>query len=343
MEQVWQSILEWFSTGAWIALTAKVFVAVAVAALGLAAARLISLALRRARQRSCNGGALIYIAEKLAAYGLTIAGLFVGLSTLGVDLSSLTLFAGAVGVGVGLGLQGIVREFVSGLVVIFDPLVHVGDFVELEDGLRGEIIEVGPRATRLRTNDGLNVVIPNSKLIETQVVNWTFKGGGRRIHVPFSVAYGVDKAKVRDAVLAAARAVPFTAPDVEGRRTQVWLTGFGASGLQFDLVVWPTPDAVKRPSAMQAAYNWAIEDALRAAGVEIPFTQIDLRLRSLFEREGDEALRALSLKPPRSAPEADQPAPTPNDAAESLVADAEREARERDAADEAEARDAASR
>ncbi|MBI1199245.1 MAG: mechanosensitive ion channel [Phenylobacterium sp.] len=342
MDRVWQAVENWFVTGAWVSIAGKAMVAALIVALGFAAARLVSLGLRRIRLHSHSAASLIYIVEKLAAYGLTVAGLFVGLSTLGVDLSSLTLFAGAVGVGAGLGLQGIVREFVSGLVVIFDPLVHVGDFVELEDGLRGEIIEVGPRATRLRTNDGLNVVIPNSKLIENQVVNWTLKGSSRRFHVPFSVAYGVDKAKVRDAVLEAARAVPFTSPDTDLRKAQVWLTGFGDSGLNFELVVWPTPDAVKRPSAMHAAYNWAIEDALRAADIEIPFTQIDLRLRSLFEREGDEALRTLNLATGDAEPEPERAARTRNDAAEDLMADAEREARER-AAEEQAKRDAEAR
>jgi small-conductance mechanosensitive channel len=171
-----------------------------------------------ARAHACGRGApLIYIVERLTGYGVVLAGLFVGLSTLGVNLTSLTIFACAVGVGVGLDLQGIVREFVSGLFVIFDTLVNVGDFVELEDGVRGEVVEVGPRATRLRTNDGLSVVIPNSKLIESRVLNWTHRGDTRRIHVPFAVAYGVDKARVRDAVLAAARGLPFTLADTPTR------------------------------------------------------------------------------------------------------------------------------
>lgn len=326
-EAVWQ----WLESGAWVGLAGKVLVAGAIVLVGVGLAQMIALALRRLRSRTRNGGPVIYIFEKLAGYGLTIAAGFVALSTLGVNLTSLAVFAGAIGVGVGLGLQGVVREFVSGLVILFDPLVQVGDYVELESGLRGEIIEVGPRATRLRTNDGLNVVIPNSKLIEERVVNWTFRGGVRRFHVPFSVAYGVDKALVRDVVLAAARTVPFTSPDTDHRKTQVWLTGFGDSGLQFELLVWPTPEAVKRPAALAAAYNWAIEDALRQAGVEIPFPQIDLRLRSLFGREGDAALRAMNLQTEKGAgrPRRRTGEAGPNDAAEDLVAEAEHEARER--------------
>jgi small-conductance mechanosensitive channel len=313
---------DWLVSGQWIAATTRGFVAVGIVLIAVILSRLVGHSLRRLRDRTRTGRSLIYVVEKLAGYALVMAGVLVGVSTLGIDLTSLAVFAGAVGVGVGLGLQGVVREFVSGLVAIFDPFVNVGDFVELEGGVRGEVTEIGPRATRLRTNDGLNVIIPNSKLIETQVVNWTLKEGGRRIHVPFSVAYGADKSLVRDVVLAAAKAVPFTLADTEARKTQVWLIGFGDSALNFELIVWPTVEAVRRPAAMQAAYTWAIEDALREAGVEIPFPQVDLRLRTLFGREGDDALRTLDLAVDAARRPSPAAGPTANDAAETVVADA---------------------
>ena len=193
--------------------------------------------------------------------------------------------------------------------------------------MRGVIAEIGPRATRIRNNDNINVLVPNSRLIEGNVVNWTLKGDTRRIHIPFSVAYGANRSKVREAVLEAARASPFTLPETETRKSQVWLVGFGESGLDFELLVWPTREAVKRPAAMHAAYTWAIADALDGAGIEIPFPQTDLRLRSVFGREGDEALKVLGLAPDTVS--TDEPAPPPadptprappvNDAAEDLM------------------------
>ena len=301
--------------------------ALAIVVLSMLAARVISRVLRRLRARARHSGSSLYIVEKILTYGLVLAGLFAGLTTMGINLTSFAVFAGAIGVGVGLGLQGVVREFVSGLVIIFDRQANVGDFIELESGHRGMIVEVGPRATRLRTNDNVDVIVPNSKLIENPVINWTLKGDTRRIHIPFGVAYGSDKECVRRVVLEAAHKVPFTLPDTDGRRTQVWLTGFGDSSLNFELVVWPTLDAVKRPAAMQAAYNWAIEDALRQAGVEIPYQQMDVRLRSLFGREDDAALRALKLEAETAPAQASAaPTPVPNDAAEDLVADVRREA-----------------
>lgn len=284
----------------------------------MVASWLVGHALKRIRQRTREGNAALYLAEKVLSYGLVIVGLVAGLSTLGLDLSSLTVFAGAIGIGLGLGLQGIVKEFVSGLVLISDRAVHIGDYIELPEGTRGVVQEIGPRATRVRNNDNVYLLVPNSKLIENTMINWTLRGDTRRIHVPFRVAHGADKERVRDAVIAAAREVPFTMPDTETRRTQVWMTGFGDSALNFELVVWPTLEAVKRPKAMNAAYTWAIDDALRKASIEIPYPQREVRVRGFFGHEGEDALRTLRLESTGEAEAATAP-PTTNDAAEDLM------------------------
>lgn len=286
----------------------------------LVLAWVVTRGIRRLRVRARRATGALYLLEKLAGYGIIVAGVIFGLSAAGLNLSSLAVFAGAIGIGIGLGLQGVVKEFVSGLFIIFDGMVSVGDYVELE-GVRGVIAEIGPRATRIRNNDNIDVIVPNSKLIEGTVTNWTLKGDTRRIHIPFGVAYESDRAAVREAVLAAARASPFTLPETETRKCQVWLTGFGDSSLNFELLVWPTLDAVKRPAAMHAAYTWAIADALDGAGIEIPFPQTDLRVRSLFGQSGDDGLEAMGLKRPRPAPRpatAAAAGPTANDAAEEL-------------------------
>lgn len=292
--------------------------AVLLTTLFMVGATLIGAALKRVRLRLRAGTGALYLFEKLLTYGLVIFGIFAGLSTLGINLSSIAVFAGGLGIGLGLGLQGVVKEFVSGLVLIFDRAIHIGDYVEMQDGTRGVVQEIGPRATRIRNNDNVYLLVPNSKLIENTVINWTLKGETRRIHVPFQVAIGVDKEKVRACVIEAAREVPFTLPDTEQHRTQVWLVGYGDSALNFELVVWPTLEAVKRPKAMNAAYTWAIDDALGKAGIEIPYPQRDVRLRAFFGEEGEDALAALKLK---RTPHATAAAPTPsvNDAADDLL------------------------
>jgi len=283
----------------------------------IVASMLIGTALKRVRMRTEPGNATLYIAEKVLGYGLVLIGLIAGLSTLGLDLTSIAVFAGGIGIGLGLGLQGIIKEFVSGLTLVFDRAVQIGDYVEMHDGTRGVVQEIGPRATRVRNNDNVYLLIPNSKLIENTMINWTRRGETRRIHVPFQVAIGADKERVRECVLAAARDVPFTLPDTDTHRTQVWLVGYGDSALKFELIVWPTLEAVKRPKAMNAAYTWAIDDALRGAGIEIPYPQRDIRLRAFFGEEGDDALAALSMKPAVHA--APTHVPSVNDAAEDLL------------------------
>jgi small-conductance mechanosensitive channel len=290
--------------------------------------RLASRSLCRLRENSTRSAGALYLLEKVASYGLVVFGAVAGLSAAGLNLSSLAVFAGAIGIGVGLGLQGVVKEFVSGIFLIFDRMVSVGDYVEVGGETRGVIAEIGPRATRIRNNDNINILVPNSSLIEGRVVNWTLKGDTRRIHIPFSVAYGANRSRVREAVLDAARTSPFTLPETETRKCQVWLVGFGESGLDFELLVWPTREAVKRPAAMHAAYTWAIADALDGAGIEIPFPQTDLRIRSVFGHEGEDALETLGMRrgpsrppePPGPPPADPRPkAPPVNDAAEDLM------------------------
>lgn len=294
------------------------FAAILTTLVFMAAAWLVGMFIKRVRQRTREGNAALYLAEKLLSYGLVIVGIATGLSALGLNLSSLAVFAGALGIGLGLGLQGVVKEFVSGLVLISDRAVHIGDYIELPNGTRGLVQEIGPRATRIRNNDNVYLLVPNSQLIENTVINWTLRGDTRRIHVPFIVAFGEDKERVREAVLAAAHEVPFTLPDTPTRKSQVWMTGYADSALNFELVVWPTLDAVKRPKAMNAAYTWAIDDALCKACIEVPYPQRELRVRGFFGAEGKDALAALNLKPVRQAPET-LAASTTNDAAEDLM------------------------
>ena len=143
--------------------------ALVILATGFVLSRLAQSGLRRLRGRYERNSGSIYIVEKVAGYGLVIIGAVVALSSLGLDLTSLAVFAGAIGIGVGLGMQGVVKEFVSGLILIFDRMLAIGDYIELEDGARGMVQEIGPRATRVRNNDNIDVLVPNSLLIENPV------------------------------------------------------------------------------------------------------------------------------------------------------------------------------
>jgi small-conductance mechanosensitive channel len=190
------------------------------------------------------------------------------------------------------------------LILLFDRSLKVGDFVELESGVRGEVGDIGIRATRIMTNDNIDILVPNAEFVTGRVVNWTLGDNMIRLHVPFSVDYGVDKDLVKKAALEAASEVAFTLTGMERRKPQVWLVEFAESGLNFELVVWLTAEATKRPGAVKAAYTWALDNALRRNGIGIPFPTTDLNVRSLFGLEGRDALRAMRGKLPDSKVEA---------------------------------------
>ena len=233
----------------------------------------------RLESRDAKGhGFAWYGLSQVLRYGIVVAGVLAAASAAGIDLTSLSVFAGALGVGVGLGLQDIVKNFVNGIILLFDGSMEVGDYVELEDETRGTVTAIGPRATTIRTGDNVDILIPNSALLAGRLTNWTRNDKARRIRIPFEVAEDVDKEKVREAGIEAARAVPLTRPESADFRTQVWLTGYGEDSLKFELAVWPTLEAVKRPSSMTAAYRWAIDDALRRHNIPLPDTKRILSL-----------------------------------------------------------------
>jgi len=164
-------------------------------------------------------------------------------------------------------------------VILFERSVKVGDFVDLQSGVMGRVSEISMRYTRITTNDSVDIFVPNSELTSGRVINWSYGHNFRRIHVPFGVAYGSDKQQVREAGQAAAKSVEGTIFGT-GRDPEVWLVGFGDSSLDFELVVWVSRSLLVSPSRTQAKYLWALETELAKRGLEIPFPQRDLHLRS---------------------------------------------------------------
>jgi small-conductance mechanosensitive channel len=222
----------------------------------------------------------MFALTRIIRYAVWIIGTLVGLRFLGLDLTNIALIGGAIGVGIGLGLQNIFSNFISGLILLLEKTLKVGDFVDLQSGVMGRVTEIGMRYTRITTNDLVDIIVPNSEFVNGRVTNWSFEEKYRRIHVPFGVAYGSDKHRVKAAVLKAVEAVPGCINSLPGRQPDVWLTRFGDSSLEFELVVWVEHDLMVSPGATHARFMWAIEDQLRLAEVEIPFPQRDLHLRS---------------------------------------------------------------
>ncbi len=227
----------------------------------------------------------VYTLSRIIFYLIIVLGGFSAFASIGVNFTNLAIVAGALSVGIGFGLQSVVNNFVSGIIILFEQNIKKGDFVELDSGLKGSVRDINVRCTIVNTLDNLDIIVPNSELVASKVTNYTLHEPIVRIHIPFGVAYASDKEIVKKAVLEAARRVEITYDDGANRRPQVWLTGFGDSSLNFELVTWLNPKLGKTtPGSWKALYNWEIESALKRHGIEIPFPQRDLHIKSHYEQ-----------------------------------------------------------
>jgi small-conductance mechanosensitive channel len=223
--------------------------------------------------------------SSLTYYVLILLGFLGALAAAGFNISQLTLVFGALGVGIGFGLQNVVNNFVSGLILMFERPIRPGDWVEVA-GASGRVMNIGMRATTIGTADGADVVVPNGMLLSGQLVNWTLVDSNRRIEVSVGVAYGSDTLKVMSILKEAAAG---TAGVAIHPPPAALFQGLGSSSLNFAVQAW-TAD-FDRWVAIRSDLYTQVHSALEKAGIEIPFPQQDLRLRSI----SDEA--AASLRP----------------------------------------------
>ena len=238
-------------------------------------------AIRRVSQSESAGTqASLYTVGRLLHYAIIVIAIFIALSSIGLDFSNLALVAGALSVGIGFGLQSIVNNFVSGLVILFEHSLRVGDYIELDTDLTGTVKAINVRSTLINTNDNIDIVVPNSEFVTSRLTNWTLGERILRVRIPFGVAYGSDKELVKKAAIEAAEEVQYTLTHMKGREPDVWLVDFGDNSLNFLLLVWVNRQGARRPTRTRAAYLWALETKLAEYGIEIPFPQRDLHLRS---------------------------------------------------------------
>ena len=190
------------------------------------------------------------------------------LSIMGIDLTAVAVLGGALGVGIGLGLQQIAANFVSGIILLIEGQTTVGDYVELDGGERGTIVKMTARACILETFDGRWIVVPNDHFITTRVVNYSDQGSANRYEAPFSVSYDTDINRVPEIIETAVAALPFVLQDPDGPDCE--LRGFGESSVDFAVEYWVAGiDDGKNKYASQV--NFAIWNALKAAGIEMPY------------------------------------------------------------------------
>src|SRR6266487_3846580 len=218
---------------------------------------------------------LQYAIAQVVSNIVLVVGIFFVLENAGIHLAALAVFAGAVGVGVGFGLQNIASNFISGLVILAERPITIGDRVEVA-GIAGQVEHIRARSTVIRTNDNIMMIVPNTKFIDSPVTNWTYGDRRVRFRIPVGVAYGSDVAKVRDLLLAVADENSHT---LKEPAPSVFLEKFGDSSIDFKLMVWSS-EMSARPSRYRSDLNFAIAEKFREAGIEMPFPQRDLHIRS---------------------------------------------------------------
>ncbi len=230
---------------------------------------------RRVLQHTHLQASMQYAIGKIAGYVFILLGWYVALKLVGIDLSSLAFIAGAIGVGLGFGLQNIISNFVSGLILLAEQPIAIGDRVEMGE-VAGLVTKISLRSTSIVTNDNITIIVPNSDFITQKITNWSYGDPTVRLRVPIGVAYGTDPDLVRRLLLEVAHGHPKVLREPP---PDIFFIGFGDSSLNFELAVW-TSEMTAKPRQFRSELNYAMEKKLRENQIEIPFPQRDLHLRS---------------------------------------------------------------
>jgi small-conductance mechanosensitive channel len=210
----------------------------------------------------------------ITRYAVLLIGLLIIVQTVGIDLTTLNVLAGAVGLGVGFGLQNVVGNFIAGLILLFERPIKLGDRIEV-GGVEGAVVAIRARATTVVTNDNIAIIVPNSTLTSQNVVNWSYTDAKVRFKIPVGVAYGSDVRLVERLLLEVARENPNV---LETPGPAVRFMEFGDSALRFELRAWTTT-LVHRKGELFSALNYAINDKFVEHGVVVPFPQRVVHLK----------------------------------------------------------------
>ncbi|WP_258105551.1 mechanosensitive ion channel family protein [Marinoscillum sp. MHG1-6] len=204
-----------------------------------------------------------------------VIGSVIIIQTAGIDLSALSILAGALGVGIGFGLQNITDNFISGIIILFEKPIKVGDRIEVGD-VQGDVMNISFRATEIRTNDNITIIVPNSEFISSQVINWSHNDRNIRFRIPVGVSYKEDPAKIKKILLAVAKDNPHVLDNPE---STVLFDEYGDSSINFYLAVWTTTHTDK-PRVLKSELYFEIFKRFGEEGVEIPFPQRDIHIIS---------------------------------------------------------------
>ena len=218
----------------------------------------------------------------LGYYFLVILTFVFALNSVGIDLSSLTILVGALSVGIGFGLQNIVSNFISGIILIFEKSIQVGNIIEINNQFKGRVTQINMRSSVITTFDNIDIIIPNSTLMQNNVINLTFSDDIRRLHIPFSVAYGTNSDFIIKLILDSLKETQLVyIREDESRQAKIWMTGMGASSVEYKLLVWVNANTNRfgLDSSGMSDFLIFIYNTLQKNNIEIPFPQMDIHIR----------------------------------------------------------------
>lgn len=222
----------------------------------------------------------IRIIANVGFYFIILITLMLSLSFSGINLTSLSLVAGAFSIGIGFGLQAVVSNMAAGIIIMFERSIRIGDFVEINETLKGTVSDIKIRATTIKTPDNIDVLIPNSTFVQNNVVNWTLDDPTRRVHIPFGVAYGTTVESLKTAILTELEKSDLQyVRDNSDKAPELWMVGMGASSVDFELLVWIDSSKPKKTVPLKSDFLIVIYNALYKYNIEIPFPQLDIHYK----------------------------------------------------------------
>ena len=212
----------------------------------------------------------------IVKYLLLVIGFIIILQTAGINLSSLTILMGALGVGIGFGLQNITNNFVSGIIILLERPIKVGDRIEV-DKVSGNVVDISMRATEILTNDNISIIVPNSQFISQTVINWSHTNRSVRFNFPVGVSYREDPQEVKQVLLDIAMDNPGV---LKNPQPDVLFFEYGESAMNFNLRVW-TREYINSPGVLKSQLYYEIARRFREKGIEIPFPQYDIHIKNM--------------------------------------------------------------
>ncbi|MAD41697.1 MAG: mechanosensitive ion channel protein MscS [Arcobacter sp.] len=220
------------------------------------------------------------LSANVGYYLIVLITFMIAMSSLGIDMSSISLIVGALSIGIGFGLQTVVSNFIAGIILMFERTIRIGDIVEINNLITGTVSDIRIRSTTIKTFDNIDIVVPNSSFIQNNVINWTLDDATRRLHIPFGVAYGTKIEKVKKVIIEELLSSDLTfLRNDTNKKPEIRLTNMNTSSVDFELLVWVKANDRLKPNALKSDFLALIYNSLYKYEIEIPFPQLDLHLK----------------------------------------------------------------